>query len=63
MSAGNDQTRPVPIRLAPEIRGRLDTAAKRLASNRSAVIRLAIFQMLPEIESGHLVLRVNPEEK
>jgi len=36
---------------------RLDRAATRLASNRTAVIRLAILQILPDIEAGQIRLK------
>jgi predicted transcriptional regulator len=51
------RTKPVPIRLDHATTGRLDLAAKRLSSNRAAVIRLAIHQMLPDIEAGQLTLK------
>jgi len=50
-------TKPVPIRLNKSQCDRLDSAARKLSSNRAAVVRLAIHQLLPEIESGTLTLR------
>jgi hypothetical protein len=46
------RTRPIPIRLTAFTTNRLDAAARRLSSNRAAVIRLAIHQLLPDIEAG-----------
>ena len=51
------ETKPVPIRLDQQSRDRLDRAAKKLSSNRAAVVRLAIFQLLPDIEAGTLTLK------
>ncbi len=50
-------TKPVPIRLDQDSRDRLDSAAIKLSSNRAGVIRLAILQLLPEIEAGTLRLK------
>jgi predicted DNA-binding protein len=50
-------TKPVPVRLNAESRDRLDSAAKKLSSNRASVIRLAIQQLLPAIEAGTLNLK------
>lgn len=50
-------TKPVPIRMDKDQRDRLDSAAKKLSSNRAAVVRLAIQQLLPEIEAGTLTLK------
>jgi hypothetical protein len=50
------QTVPVPVRFDKLTRERLSRAAQRLGSNRSAVVRFAVFTQLPLIESGRLVL-------
>ena len=47
------KTRTIPIRMDDYTKGRIDRAALRMASNRTAVIRLAILQILPEIEAGN----------
>ncbi len=47
-----DRTRPVPVRLDRDTRLRLQRAARRLGSNASSVIRLAIVNQLPSIERG-----------
>jgi len=51
------KTKPVPIRLDQADRDRLDIAATKLSSNRAAVIRLAIHQLLPDIEAGRIILK------
>lgn len=61
MNSENTRTKPIPIRMDAVLRSRLDRAAKRLSSNRASVIRLAIRQILPEVESGHLILRDTEE--
>lgn len=55
-------TRPIPVRLSGRLTQRLDGVARRLACPRAVVIRLAIHQILPEIEAGHLRLRGSEEE-
>lgn len=54
-------TRPIPVRLSGPTTRRLDGVARRLACPRAVVIRLAIHQILPEIEAGHLILRDGKE--
>lgn len=39
------------------MRDRIDAAATALQSSRSAVIRLAIQQLLPQVEKGRIDLR------
>jgi predicted DNA-binding protein len=48
------KTKPVPIRIDALTIARLDKAAKHLASSRAALIRMAILQILAEIESGQM---------
>jgi hypothetical protein len=55
------KTKPVPVRLDGHTQARLKRAAKRMGSNTSCVIRLALIQQLPAIESG--VIRLAPETK
>jgi len=55
--AAEPRTKPVPIRLDKETRRRLDDAARKLSSKRAAVVRLAIHQLLPDIEAGTLILK------
>jgi hypothetical protein len=52
-------TRPIPIRFDACTRTRLRSAAKRLGSNPSAVVRFAVLQQLPMIESGMINLSVD----
>jgi hypothetical protein len=54
-------TTPVPIRLDEQLRARIERAAKKLGLNSTAVIRFAIHNQLPLIESG--VLTLNDPEK
>lgn len=50
-------SKPIPIRLDDETIARLDAAAERFGSNnRSAIIKLAIFNQLPSIERGLIKL-------
>ena len=51
------KTKPVPIRLNAELKGRLQRAAKKMGASRSTIIRFAILDQLPDIESGRIVLR------
>lgn len=54
------KTKPIPIRLDDNTKARLDRAAKRLGSNRSAIIRFAILNQLPPIERGRVDLSPEP---
>jgi hypothetical protein len=51
------KTRTIPIRMDDLTADRLDSAAGRLSSTRAAVVRLAIFQLLPQVEAGRLILK------
>jgi predicted DNA-binding protein len=53
---------PVMIKMEVELIKRLDGAGRRMGSNRAAVVRLAILQLLPQIEAGHLNLAVRQDE-
>ena len=44
--------KPLPVRLEPAVIARLDAAAKRLGSNRAAVIRLCVTSFLDYFEQG-----------
>ena len=59
MAAQNKKspTKPVPVRLNKTQCDRIDSAAKKLSSNRAGVIRLAIHQLLPDIEAGTITLK------
>lgn len=46
------RTRPIPVRLDAETTRRVDQASRRLGSNKSSVIRLALLTQLEAIESG-----------
>jgi len=50
------KTKPIPIRLDADTQRRIRNCAVSLGGNSSTVIRLAILNQLPEIESGHLTL-------
>lgn len=52
-----EKTRPVPIRLSKEMRTRLDSAAARFCTTRSGILRLAIDQLLPDLELGRIVIK------
>jgi predicted DNA-binding protein len=45
------KTKSVPIRMDSATLNRLDTAAKHLANSRAGIIRMAILQVLDEIEA------------
>lgn len=62
MHSMNSVTTPIPVRLDAPTKRRLRTAAKRLGSTTSAVIRLSIVNLLPQIESGVIVLNSEPKE-
>lgn len=49
-------TKPIPIRLDDKTTQRVDRAAKRLGSNRCAVIRLGLLTQLDAIEAGVITL-------
>jgi hypothetical protein len=51
------KARPIPVRFNLLTASRLTAAAKKIASNRAVIIRLAVLQVLPEIEAGHLRLK------
>jgi predicted DNA-binding protein len=51
------ETKPIPIRLNLEEIGRIDRAAEMMGVPRSTIMRLGIFNQLPEIEAGHIKLR------
>lgn len=51
------KTKSVPIRMDSATLNRLDTAAKHLANTRAGVIRMAILQVLDEIEAGQSKLK------
>lgn len=55
------KTRPIPLRLDEELRNRVYTAARRLGTSRSAIVRLALLNQLTEIESGVIRLDANGE--
>lgn len=52
----SNPTKPIPIRMDADTRGRVMKAAKRLGSTNAAVIRLGVLIVLPQLESGTLVL-------
>lgn len=53
------KTKPIPVRLDKDTRTRVDAAAKKMASNRAAIIRLAIVLLLPDIEAGKITFKNN----
>lgn len=55
MSKGKNNY-PLPIRLDLETRNRIAVAANRLKTGRSAIVRLALANMLPQIEAGYIKL-------
>ena len=55
------RTIPVPVRISPETQVRIRKAAKKLGSNTSALIRFAVINQLPQIETGRIIL--NPDEE
>jgi predicted DNA-binding protein len=55
------RTRPIPIRMEGMLLERVRRVARRMGTNRSAVVRLALLVNLPELEGGHL--RLPPEMK
>ena len=57
MKQREPKTKPIPVRLNRDTRVQLDSAARRLASNRACVIRLAIYQLLPDVEAGRITLK------
>lgn len=48
---------PVSIRLDVDLARRVERAAKKLSSSKSALIRLSLKNQLGEIESGHINFR------
>ena len=50
------KTKPIPVRLDDRTRARLNNAAKRLGSNASSIIRFSIYNQLPQIEAGRILL-------
>jgi predicted transcriptional regulator len=50
-------TRPIPVRLHGETCDRLDKVAQMLCANRALIMRLAITQILPDLEAGRLILK------
>lgn len=57
MKVKKEKTTPIPVRFTQRATDRIDRAAGRLSSNRAAVIRLAIEQLLPDIEAGRIILK------
>jgi len=55
------RTHPIPVRLDETTASRVKRASKRLGSNSSAVIRLALITQLDAIETG--VLRIPTSAK
>lgn len=55
-------TTPVPVRVDSLTHARIRRAAKKLGSNTSAIIRFAIINQLPQIESGTIVLAPETRE-
>jgi predicted DNA-binding protein len=47
---------PIPVRFPAGVVEQLDRLAPRIGGNRNTVIRLAVAKLLPEIESGRLIL-------
>jgi predicted DNA-binding protein len=56
-------TTPIPVRLDKPTRDRLKRAAKRMGANTSTVIRFAVFNQLPQIESGTITLATDETAK
>ncbi len=49
------KTRPIPVRFRAEEIRRLNSANKRMGlDNRSAIVRLAVHIVLPQIEAGQI---------
>jgi hypothetical protein len=46
----------VPVRLDEITQVRIKRAAKKLGSSSSAIVRFAIMNQLPQIESGRIIL-------
>jgi len=55
------ESKPIPIRMDAEMISRLESARAGLGRSmtRSAIIRLAIAQFLPQIEAGRINLITN----
>jgi predicted DNA-binding protein len=53
------KTKPIPVRLPQPTCDRLDAAAGKLCSTRAGIMRLAITQILPDLEAGRLVIKVS----
>ena len=57
MISEQQTTSPIPLRLSRELRDRVYTAALRLGTSRSAIVRMALLNQLAEIECGVIRLR------
>lgn len=51
------KTATIPVRLDAAVRIRVERIAKRVGSSRGAIMRLAIYNQLAEIEAGTIKLR------
>ena len=56
------KTVPIPVRVDAETHSRLKKAAKKLGSTTSGVMRFSIFNQLPQIEAGRIVLNQDTQE-
>jgi len=52
------KTYPIPLRLDRDLRRRIDIASRRLHAPRSTIMRMALLNILGDIESG--VIRFQP---
>ena len=58
MQTGKRISHPIPVRFDDRTTSRLKAASLSLGLNNvSAIIKIAVFQQLDEIETGHLILR------
>jgi|GEM_PF-6246114 len=57
MKLKKEPTKPIPVRLTKRSTDRIDRAAGKLSTNRASIIRLAVEQLLPDIEAGRLILK------
>ena len=59
---GKKKTVPVPVRLNDLTQIRIRRAAKKLGSTASGVIRFAVLNQLPHIESGRIILEPDTQK-
>ena len=50
------KTKPIPVRCDEQMVRRLRRAAKSMGASNSAVVRFCVLSILPQIESGHVII-------